>query len=157
MHTLNRNLEKNILEADGRYLNAQELSPLEHYAQSYAVRLHTYQQLREQSEKLVLHALRKLAQTYPELIQQHGQRCKYDMTEVLRYIALSVLRDDETFFKEQMMAWLDTILLAHKRTAHCVMAYRYLQEAIATTFPAGDATLIRPYLDIVTQSLQSHA
>ncbi|MBW4579987.1 MAG: phycobilisome protein [Tildeniella nuda ZEHNDER 1965/U140] len=157
MHTLNHNLEKSVLEADGRYLSAQELSPLEQYARTYAVRLHTYQQLRDHGEPLVIQALRKLAQMYPELVQQHGARCKYDMTEVLRYVALSILRDDETFFKEQMMSWLDTILLAHKKTAHCTTAYRFLQEAIAAALPAQDLALTRPYLDIVTQSLQSHA
>jgi hypothetical protein len=157
MHTLNHDLEKNVLEADGRYLDAQGLYPLEAYVQSYATRLHTYQQIRENSEKLVIQALRKLAQTYPELIQQHGQRCKYDMTEVLRYIALAVLRNDETFFKEQMLVWLDTILLAHKRNSHCVIAYRNLQDAIAMTLPGADSNLIRPYLEIVIQTLQSHA
>jgi Phycobilisome protein len=157
MHTLNHTLEDHILEADGRYLDPQELFPLEQYLQSYSTRLTTYQQLRDQSDKLVLAALRKLAQAHPDLIQTHGQRCKYDMTEVLRYIALSILRDDEVFFKEQMMSWLDTILLAHKRTSQCTTAYRYLQEAINATLPAASGTLIRPYLDIVLMSLQSHA
>ncbi|HEY9749913.1 MAG TPA: hypothetical protein V6C63_14605 [Allocoleopsis sp.] len=157
MHTLNHTLEKNILEADGRYLNAQELNPLEQYLQSYKVRLETYQQLRDQSDKLVLQALRKLAQAYPEIIQQHGQRCKYDMTEVLRYIAVSILRDDEVFFKEQMMSWLDTILLAHRKTSQCTIAYRALQEAINSSLSAVSSSLVRPYLDIVLQSLQSHA
>ncbi|HEY9895543.1 MAG TPA: phycobilisome protein [Candidatus Sericytochromatia bacterium] len=156
MHTLNHKLEKSILEADGRYLGAQELSQLEHYARSYAVRLQTYQQLRDNNDKFILHALRKLAQSYPELIQQHGQRCKYDMTEVLRYVALSILRDDETFFREQIMSWLDTILLAHKRTAHCVLAYRYLQEAIATTLSNDALAMTRPYFDLITQSLEAH-
>ncbi|MGA7932045.1 MAG: phycobilisome protein [Kovacikia sp.] len=157
MHTLNRDFETSLLDADGRYLDAQELYPLETYVQSYATRLHTYLQLRENGDKLVIQALRKLAQTYPELIQQHGPRCKYDMTEVLRYIALSVLRNDEFFFKEKMMVWLDTILLAHKRNSQCVTAYRYLQEAIAAALPGTDASLIRPYLEIVIQTLQSHA
>ena len=157
MHTLNHTLEKNILEADGRYLNSQELNPLEQYLQSYNIRLETYQQLRDQSDKLVLQALRKLAQAYPEIIQQHGQRCKYDMTEVLRYIAVSILRDDETFFKEQMMSWLDTILLAHRKTSQCTIAYRALQEAVNSSLSATSGNLVRPYLDIVLQSLQSHA
>lgn len=157
MHTLNHELEQRVLDADGRYLDAQELYPLEQYIQSYSTRLHTYQQLRDNSEKIVIHALRKMAQTYPELIQQHGQRCKYDMSEVLRYIALSILRDDETFFKEQMTVWLDTILLAYKRNSHCVAGYRNLQDAIVATLPGNDVTLIRPYLEIVIQTLQSHA
>jgi len=157
VETLNYSLTKNILAADGRYLNTQELQPLELYIQSYTLRSATYQTLRDQSDALVLTALRKLSQSYPELLRQHGQRCKYDMGEVLRYIALSILKDDEVFFKEQVMSWLDTILVAHKRTAQCAMAYRYLQEAIVGTFPAAHSNLVRPYLDTVQQSLQSHA
>ncbi len=157
MHTLNQTLENNILEADGRYLDGQELQPLEQYVRSYAARLEAYQQLRDHSEKLVLMALRKLATMYPELVQQHGGRCKYDMTEVLRYIAISILRDDEVFFKDQMMVWLDTILLAHKRQSQCGQAYRNLQEAIAAHLPTATTSLIRPYLEIIIQSLQAHA
>ncbi len=157
MSSLNHAIDEAVLEADGRYLNTQELHPLEQYLHDYANRLAAYQQLRDQSDKLVLQTLRKMGQTYPDVIQQHGSRCKYDMSEVLRYIALSVLRDDEVFFKEQMTVWLDTILLAYKRTGHCATAYRYLQEVINSTLPAGVGSLVRPYIDIVVMVLQSHA
>ena len=72
-------------------------------------------------------------------------------------MSVAILRDDEVFFKEQMMSWLDTILLAHKKTAYCVVAYRNLQEAITTALPAPSSNLIRPYLEVVIQALQSHA
>lgn len=157
MQTLNHSLTKTILEADGRYLKGHELQPLELYIQSYTLRSETYQLLRDQSDALILNALRKLAQSHPDLLKQHGQRCKYDMGEVLRYIALSILKDDEVFFKEQVMDWLDTILVAHKRTAQCSTAYRYLQEAIISSLPAPNSSLVRSYLDMVQQSLQSHA
>lgn len=156
MQTLNQTLEKNILDADGRYLDSQELQPLEQYVRSYAARLDAYQQLRDHGEKLVLIALRKLATMYPELVQQHGGRCKYDMVEVLRYIAISILRDDEVFFKDQMMVWLDTILLAHKRQSQCGQAYRNLQEAIVAHLSASANSLIRPYLEITIQVLEGH-
>ncbi|MDX2216239.1 MAG: hypothetical protein SFY66_23435 [Oculatellaceae cyanobacterium bins.114] len=157
MHTLNHTLTQKVLEADGSYLDAQGLKPLEQYLQTYATRLETYQHIRDQSQKLVQQAIKKLSQIYPELVQKHGQRCQYDMSEVLRYVALAILRDDEVFFKEQMMSWLDTILLAHKRNAHCMVAYRYLMEAINATLPPASSSLIRPYLDNVTLTLQSHA
>jgi len=157
MYCLNRSLEAKILEADGRYLDLSGLQPLEQYVKNYAVRLETYQNLRDHSPALVLKALKQLAQNDPELVQKYGQRCQYDMTEVLRYLALSILRDDEVFFTEQMMSWLDTIIMAHKRTAQCSNAYRYLQAAIAAQFSPSSSSLIRPYLDRVIQSLQSHA
>jgi hypothetical protein len=154
MQALNHILTQNILEADGRYLSTQELAPLERYYEGYQRRLEAYQHLRDRGDRLVIAALQKLAQTYPDLIRQHGPRCKYDMSEVLRYIALSVLRDDELFFKEQMMVWLDTILQAHKRNTHCGLAYRYLLETIVATLPAPVSNLVHPYLEGVIQSLQ---
>ncbi len=157
MQGLNHTLTRVINDADGTYLNDQDLQPLEQYSQSYTARLEAYQQLQEHSPQLIQHALRKLAQVHPELIQQHGQRCVYDMTEVVRYIGISVLRDDEPFFREQMLSWLDTILLAHKRNDQCATAYRYLQEAIQSSLPTSRSSLLRPYLDIVIQALQSHA
>lgn len=157
MHTLNHTLEEKILDADGRYLDAQGLRSFEQYVQTYATRLETYQNLASKSQALIVQALRKLAQSYPELVQKHGQRCQYDMTEVVRYMALSVLRDDETFFKEQMMSWLDTILLAHKKQVHCATAYRHLLDAINANLPPSNSTLLRPYLDSVISTLQSHA
>lgn len=157
MQALNHTLEKNLVEADGRYLTTQELQPLEQYVENYAVCLAAYQQLRDNSEKLVIQALRRFATTYPELIQQHSGRCKYDMSEVLRYTALCILRNDEILFREQVVAWLDTILLAHKRHSQCVVAYRYLEAIIAQVFPEATSAVIRPYLEIVIQALESHA
>lgn len=157
MYTLNHTLEDALLEADGRYLSVSALSSLEHYVHSYAARLNAYQQLRDQSETLIKHALRQLAQEYPDLIRHHGQRCIYDMTEVVRYIALSVLRDDEVFFKEQMMSWLDTILVAHRKTTQCIKAYQNLQAVVIDKLPATTSSLVRPFLEIVINTLQSHA
>lgn len=146
-----------MVEADGRYLDAPGLKPLEDYLQSFATRLEAYQSLRDHSDALVIQALKKFGQTYPEIVQRQGERCKYDMAEVLRYIALSILRDDEVFFKEQMMSWLDTILLAHKKHAACAAAYRYLQDAITATLPPAASSLVRPYIEGVVLTLQSHA
>ncbi len=157
MQELNHILTRTLNDADGTYLENHALHTLEQYAQSYSLRLETYQQLRDRSTALIQQALRKMSQVHPEIIQKHGQRCLFDMSEVMRYIALSMLRDDEVFFKEQMLSWLDTILLAYKQNKHCAVAYRYLQEIIQSTFPASASSLIRPYLEIVIQVLQSHA
>ncbi|HIK53933.1 MAG TPA: phycobilisome protein [Synechococcales cyanobacterium M55_K2018_004] len=157
MAILNQTLDRFMIEADGAYLNNRGLSALEQYLQTFQTRLETYTLLRDHGRVLIQQALRKLAQVQPELIQKHGSRCVYDMTEVVRYIATSILRDDEVFFKEQMMAWLDTVLLAHKQNEHCAIAYRYLQEAVQAEFPDTASSLIRPYLASIIQSLQSHA
>lgn len=157
MYAINHTIEKNVIEADGCYLDAMGLAPLESYLKSYQLRVSAYRHLSEESPKMVLRSLQKMAQSNPELIKQHGKRCQYDMTEVLRYIALSILRDDEVFFTEQMMSWLDTIILAYRRTHHCSTAYRYLQDILSETLPAAENDLVRPYIDNVISTLQGHA
>ncbi len=157
MHTINHTLEEKILSAEGTYLDTQGMTEIEHYAQTYATRLETYQNLRDQSNALVLETLKHLGQNYPELISKHGQRCQYDMTSVLRYVALSILRDDEVFFVEEMMSWLDTILVSYKRNEHCATAYQLLMQALESTLPPTNISLIRPYIDNVILTLQSHA
>lgn len=157
MNVLNNTLYEKIIEAEGRYLDSSGLQLLEQYLTSYATRLEAYQSLRDHSANLVLQALRRLGQDYPELIKNHGKRCQYDMSEVLRYIALSILRDDEAFFNEQMMSWLDTILVAHKRNDHCATAYHHLQDAIDASLPPAVALLTHPYLESIRTVLQSHA
>jgi hypothetical protein len=157
MPSLNHTLERAITVADGGYLDAHTLSLLEQYAQSYMPRLQTYQHLRDHSEKLVIHTLRQMAQTYPELMRQQGKRCKYDLSEVLRYIALAILRDDEMFFTEDMLVWLDSILAAHRQSKHCLSAYQYLRAAISASLPEAQVSLTRPYLDRLIQAFQAHS
>ncbi|PSN15679.1 phycobilisome protein [filamentous cyanobacterium CCP5] len=156
MSVLNHTLEKQIIEAEGRYLNSKELKSLETYANGFAARLETYQALSEQSPEIVLSALKKFARVHPEIIQQSGKRCQYDMGEVLRYIALSILRDDEFLFLEKVMFWLDTVLRAHQKQAACTKAYQYLQEAVDETLSSTSSDLIRPYINSVLSSLQAY-
>ncbi len=157
MFTINHALEDAVNEADGRYLNSREMMPLEQYLQSFENRLTAYESLRDHAEALVLEALMNMNQAYPDLIRQHGARCKYDMSEVLRYIGASILRDDETYFKEEMLSWLDTILVSMRRQEHCATAYRLLEKSVIQHLPEKSANQVRPYLELVVQVLESHA
>lgn len=156
MPALNHDLEQKLINADGRYLSAEELQPLEIYVKSYMHRLEVYQHLSQQGNEIVINALRKFARVHPEIIEKSGKRCQYDMAEVLRYIAMSILRDDEFLFLEKMMFWLDTILRAHHKQAACTKAYQYLQEAVEEALTPSGYELIRPYIDTVINSLHPY-
>lgn len=156
MPILNRTLEEQITEAEGRYLSSSELQFLEEYTSGFGLRLETYEQLSHHSQAIVLNALKKFARVHPEIIQQSGKRCQYDMGEVLRYIALCILRDDEFLFLEKVMFWLDTVLRAHHKQSACTKAYQYLQEAVDETLSPASSALVRPYINTVLSSLQSY-
>lgn len=153
MSTLNSMLEDLANQSEGRYLTQTELQPVQRYLKSFSVRVQTYNLLRERADKMVQLALRKFLTLNPEVMQKHGKRCQYDMSEVIRYIALSILRDDEKFFKESLFFWQANILTAYRQNHNCVVAYRCLQEIINDQIPAPAKQLINPYIDMVLELL----
>lgn len=144
---MNSTLLQNARQADGRYFTDAELKPLEHYVQTYAIRLNTYSILREKGDELVLHALRKFAVMEREIIQQHGQKCKRDMTYVMQVMALLLLQDDERAFREQLVLWMQNILAAVNAERQSARAYQVLQQVVSERMPAECAKLVNTYLE----------
>ncbi len=153
MQTINRTLEDRIREVEQEHLSNTDLFKLERYAGSFANRAKTYNLLRDHAETIVLKSLQHLAKAYPKLIEKQAARCKYDMTNVLRYMALSILLDDELLFKEQIMDWLGTVVCSYQVSTECSMAYRKMQEAIEEKLPPECSVLAKPYTDIVLMIL----
>ncbi|WP_353772007.1 phycobilisome protein [Okeania sp. SIO2G5] len=156
MYTINHKFSETCIAADGRYLNASEIQSLEKYISTYKGRLNAYQSLHTNSNQIVLGSLKKLAKKYPDLIRSKGKRCHYDMTTTLRYMALSVLRDDETFFQDSVVIWLDSVLVAHQKHHHCAEAYRYLLEEMSQQLSGSALNFVRPYTDSIIQLFESH-
>jgi hypothetical protein len=157
MPTLNHDWDRLVIESDGRYLMEPELHAFERYVETYAQRQETYEYLRDQGDRLVLAVLRKMMAAYPDLMQRHGARCQYDMTKVVQHMGVSVLRSDETLFRENILIWLDTILAAYRENVHCLSAYGWLKDVMSQTLPAEHFALLRPYFDAITQTLNAHA
>lgn len=156
MHTINHKFTEKCIAADGRYLNPGEIQTFETYIKTYQERLNAYQILQSQSNELVLGALKKLAKKYPDLIRTKGKRCHYDMTSTLRYMALAILRDDEMFFQDSVVIWLDTVLVAHQKHHQCADAYTYLFEELSTHLQGNAINFARPYTDSIVQLFGSH-
>lgn len=157
MYTLNSTLEQNFLEADGRYLNDQEIASYESYLKSYNTRLEAYRTLRESSSELVATVLDQLGDKQPEVFRKDVAKCKYDMTEVLRYMATAILRDDVTFFKDEMLSWLDTMLRSVKHNDTAAVAYQELKKQVKEKLSPQVGEVICLYLDTVIVTLQSNA
>jgi hypothetical protein len=109
--------------------------------------------LRDYSEEMTTRSLQLLAQQYPELLQKQMQRCKYDMSNTIRYASLSVLRDDELFFTETLMDWLANIVKSYQVAKECSIAYRLLQSVVDEMLPAECAALVKPYTEMAIAAL----
>lgn len=153
MLTMNRTLDEKLGTVDSIYLTDSDLLSLERFANSFSVRVKTYNLLRDRADEITIRSLKLLAQQYPELVQKQLQRCKYDMSNVIRYISLSILRDDEIFFRETLMDWLANIIKSYQVAKECSIAYRLMQSVIDEMLPAECASLIKPYSEMSTSSL----
>ena len=153
MLTVNRTLDEKIADVDHIYLTDSDLFNLERFANSFSVRVKTYNLLRDRADEITIRTLKLLAQQYPELVQKQLQRCKYDMSNVMRYTSLSVLRDDEVFFSETLMDWLANIINSYQVAKECSTAYRLLQSVIDEMFPPECAALVKPYSDMAISAL----
>jgi hypothetical protein len=153
MLTMNRTLDAKITSIDHAYLNDNDLVNLERFANSFSLRVKTYNLLRDRADEMTIKALKLLAQQYPELVQKQLQRCKYDMSNVIRYTSLSVLRDDELFFRETLMDWLANIIHSYQIAKECSTAYRLLQSVIEETLPVECSALVKPYSEMAIAAL----
>lgn len=150
---MNRTLDEKIAVIDRVYLNDSDIYNLERFASGFSLRVKTYNLLRDRADEITIRALQLLAQQYPELVQKQLQRCKYDMSNMIRYASLAVLRDDELFFREALMDWLANIINSYQIAKECSTAYRLLQTVIDERLPAECATLVKPYSDMAVSSL----
>ncbi|AFY70255.1 Phycocyanin [Thalassoporum mexicanum PCC 7367] len=154
MFAITRSVEDKIAALECAYLKDSDLFSLEQYATGFAERLKTYEMLRDHADQIANGALELLARDYPALMQKRGDRCKYDIHEVLRYMASSILRNDEHYFRDQMVDWLNTILVSYQVTTECAAAYSHLYEVISQVLPAKCAALAKPYTDMVVGTLR---
>ncbi|MFN6383872.1 MAG: phycocyanin [Pseudanabaena sp.] len=150
---MNRTLDEKLADIDHVYLTDSDLVNLERFANSFSVRVKTYNLLRDRADEITIKALKLLAQQYPELVQKQLQRCKYDMSNVMRYTSLSILRDDELFFREALMDWLANIINSYQIAKECSTAYRLMQSVVDEMLPAECASLVKPYSDMAIAAL----
>ncbi|MEB3272556.1 MAG: hypothetical protein ACO4AI_00205 [Prochlorothrix sp.] len=140
-------LERKLFAVDDRYLNDRELQSLEEYMQSHALRLQTYRLLQSHLDDIVLQTLNKMTSNYSAMLQHHGQTCKRDLTDILRYISLCILKHDEKGFYEEFVLWMDTMMKAFKRKDAARAAYTHLRSIVATRLPPDSAKLVNSYVD----------
>jgi hypothetical protein len=155
MLTINRTLDEKIGTVDRVYLTDTDLVSLERFASNFSLRVKTYNLLRDHSDEIVLRTLKLLAQQYPELVQKQLQRCKYDMSNMIRYTSLAILRDDELFFRETLMDWLANIINSYQVAKECSTAYRLCQHVVEELLPAECSVLVKPYSEMAIAVLLS--
>jgi Phycobilisome protein len=150
-------LERLSCEVDGRYASDIELQFLTDYLQTFNLRVQTYQKLQEVETALVQQAYAKIRSLDPDLFKNGTEdisgKWKRDTLRVLRYTAIAVLMDDPETLRERFLLWFQTIMRAFNAERGCNTTYAVLQDVVKQNFPAAQANIICPILELNRRSL----
>jgi len=141
-----RGFQRGLEVIHERYLRDQELTVIENYVQSFAVRVQAHNLLKREQERLVASALREFGKTESAILEQYRQTCLRDLQLVLTMIAHVVITDDVQRFTDSLL-WIQNIMRSVKKEAYATKGYKLLQEAIANSLPAECVKVIEPYLN----------
>ena len=153
---MNHTLENMLIEAEGRYLSPEESRQLLKYAASLELRLAAMTALEKIEPKIVDEVLAIVWQRHPEFERAHHQakeRCRRDVTLVLRYCAQAMLREDEQFLQDKMLHWLHTILHSFHFGKVIETTYRALPQRVEANLSAQYHQLLAPYLTLTMETL----
>jgi len=157
MLAINCALDQKIEGIYRAYLTDEDILNVEKFINGFPLRVKTYSLLRDQSDELVLRSINLLAQQYPVLVQKSSRVCKYDMSLNLRYVALSILRDDETFFRETLTDWHANIIHSYGISKEVAVAYCLLRDLTKKIAPPECFSLINPYFEVTISAFQKGA
>ncbi|HEY9698023.1 MAG TPA: phycobilisome protein [Trichocoleus sp.] len=145
------------LETEGRYATDAELQFIIDYAQSFPMRLQTYQTLQELESSLVEQTHTRMKAIAPQQFQfssgDMSAKWKRDTGRVLRYTAAAVLMNDSNALRERFLLWFQTIMRAFAAQQSCNLTYQVMQEVTLQHLTPPQVNLVNPVLEINRRSL----
>jgi hypothetical protein len=155
---MNNSIEQMFSEAEGRYLEPTEQSALTQYASSLEDRLAVMRAIQEHESAMIENSVKSMFAAYPDAKQKHKhvkEKATRDMTLVLRYCAMSMVRDSTDFLENQLLHWFRTIILSFEMQEMVEHSYEQLIEEAKSTLEAEHYELIAPYLEITHTALKA--
>lgn len=157
---MNSQLETMLTEAEGRYLSTGEEAKLTVYMDSLPRRMAAMRAVEAAEGELISRTLNDLYGAHPDYkdrYQSFSKKAERDITLVLRYCTLAMVRDDETMLAERLLYWLNTIFTAFNFGAALDTAYRALARHTEAVLPAEHVELLAPYLRLAHQIITQPA
>lgn len=155
---MNTQLDSMLSDAEGRYLEVGEESRLLAYSMSVPHRIEAMKAVQANESKIIDETLEEIWARHPQFDSRHAmarEKARRDITLVLRYAALAMVRDDQTMFSERLLYWLTTILNAHNMGPVIDTAYRALARRSEAHLATQHLELMAPYLRMAHTILTS--
>lgn len=135
-----------IDKAQDRYLAADELKLLEEYVQSLPERLTLYRIIRDREVDLLQSVADRVPQELPNVQDNDIETAIKDLILVLRYAAMAMLMNDESFLKERLLKWLGELSGMRDLRRLNEALYKLLQQVLKENLSATQIALIQPLI-----------
>lgn len=135
-------------DAESRYLKPEELNILSQYVESLPARLSAYRTLRD-CELTVMQQVADQLQV--ELAQEkieHLERALKNALLTLRYCAMGMLLNDESFVQERLMGWFSGTMRLYNSKAINTVLYRLLNQHLREVLGPQPMQVLAPYLTL---------
>ncbi|MBD2101161.1 hypothetical protein [Leptolyngbya sp. FACHB-261] len=145
---MNSELEVIFDQAEGRYLKLEELKSLAGYVGSLPERIEAYKRLRDRELDMVQQVADQIQVSLPSAEVEDLERGIKNLLVSLRYCAMAMLLNDETFLRERLLHWLEEINRAFELQAINEALYRLLNQGLKQELSVPQWELLRPYIAI---------
>ena len=146
---MNTEIKSIFSEAEGRYLEDQEAAVLNRYASTLSGRLEAMEAVRSKEKAIVEETVEAVWRKHPEVETKWSnarQTTIRDITLVLRYCTMAMVRDDMEFLRDKLLYWMRSILQAFQMGPILDTAYRALPRRVEAHLSPGYVKLLAPYL-----------
>ena len=137
---------------DGRYATDHELKFTQDYLQVVRLRFATYQKLQTLEQEIVNEVYKRMMAKHPNLLKRSqgdlSVKWKKDTLRVLRYSATAMLLNDETWLKEKLLLWFETIMRAFGAEESCYVTYELMQAVVEERLSTEEFNLFQPILKL---------
>lgn len=110
---MNKTINGILLNAEGRYISKSEQQQIKEYAGSLEARFAAASDVEAHEKDIVDATIADVMRSYPDVQQKYKNpemKAQEDLSLTLRYCALAMVRDDQQFLDDALLAWFKTIL-----------------------------------------------
>ncbi len=146
-------LETLFDDAESRYLKPEELQLISQYVDSLPERLEVYRLLRDQELDLMQSVADRLQAELPQEPQATLERSIKNALLMLRYCAMSLLLNDETFVRDRFLSWVSQTVEVYNSQSVDVKLYRLLNQRLSQMLTPRQINLLAPMLTMAQKAL----
>jgi hypothetical protein len=150
---MHKQIEALFEDAESRYLMPEELNVLSQYVDSVPSRLNAYRTLRDHEIQIMQPIADQLQQEFPQASVDKLERSIKNGLLALRYCAMAMLLNDESFLQDRVRGWLDQASKVYDTHAIDMSLYRQLSQQLDQRLPPQQAALIQPLIKVVQDLL----